>query len=191
MHYPTFTITRCLCCKRQGLVFPHCTQTCKAFTCIKWRQSDILFITALSIPSLFHNCGDFFCLTLWIIIALSDIAIAVTRGPATHIHTHAHTHGAGRAAHQAGSVCFGWRCCAFNRQLAQPLRYSAFSQWCGPSLYRSGSLGSLVSMAEENNYNMACIYSWFNIHSFKGSVCGWCLPIFEFAVCLVFLPTKR
>lgn len=91
MHYPTFTITGCLCCKRQGLAFTHCTKTCKAFTCMKWRQSNIFShnctISSISVPQLWW----FFCLTLWIIITLWDIAIAVTRGPAAHIHTHAHT----------------------------------------------------------------------------------------------------
>lgn len=78
-----------LCCKRHIV-----HRLAKPSPAWSENSQKMFFWTALSIPSLFHNCGDIyiFCLTLWIIIALSDIDIAVTRGPATHIHTHAHTH---------------------------------------------------------------------------------------------------
>lgn len=102
-----------------------------------------------------------------------------------------HLHCAGGAAHQVGSVCFGRGCCAFNRQFAQALRYSAFSQWCGPSLHRSGPLGSLVWMAEENNYNITVYLKLIQHSIVEGSVCERCLPVFKFGVCSVFLPAKK
>lgn len=37
---------------------------------------------------------------------------------------------------------------------------------------------------------MPCIYSWFNIHAFKGCVCGWCLPVFKVR-CLLSLPPHK